>query len=110
MTSVSTWSCLKFHRKGDGRQATAGSKAVRTECGCVHDAYVFQTREDSINAPFNGLRIADNGEMQNNMAVLKYNAESAPGFAQFSKLGVALGVPRGGFGFDDNGSSRTNGV
>ncbi len=74
------------------------------------DAYVFQTRADSINAPFNGLRIANSGEMQYNMETLKYDAESKPGFAQFAKLSIALGVPHGGRGWDDNGSFNVAGV
>ena len=79
----------------------------RTERG---DAYVFQTLQASKDEPFSGLHLHNNGTIQYDMKSLFTCGKLFKAVGEFSKLGVALGVPHGGFRFDDNGSSRNAGV
>ena len=67
----------------------------RTACG---DAYVFQSLQASKDEPFSGLHLHNNGKIRYNMKSIFSGGQQAKAVAEFSKLGVALGVPHGGFG------------
>lgn len=71
----------------------------RTACG---DAFVFQSLQASKDDPFSGLHLDNNGAIRYNMKLLGMGPQPVKTVAEFSKLGVALGVPHGGFGFDIN--------
>lgn len=74
----------------------------RTACG---DAYVFQTLQASKDEPFSGLHLHNDGTIRYDMKSLFTCGQPIEALAEFSKLGVALGVPHGGFGFEGNGQA-----
>lgn len=79
----------------------------RTACG---DAYVFQTLQASKEKPFSGLHLHNDGTIRYDMKSLFTCGQPVKALAEFSKLGVALGIPHGGFGFEGNGASRSTGL